>query len=142
MKNYISRSVCVCVFVIVFAVNGLTAQQFPCKEIQQAPDPFLSLLDTGKYEESWALTAQHFKANVGKEQWVKTMQDVRQPLGKLNAREIDSVRYTKSLPNAPKGEYLLFQYNTSFEAKAQAVETVVLSLEKDNKWRVSGFYIK
>ena len=50
--------------------------------------------------------------------------------------------YVKTLPNAPDGEYVVIQYDTNFEHKQGAVETVVPMLDKDGKWRVSGYFIK
>lgn len=47
-----------------------------------------------------------------------------------------------SLPGAPDGKYVVIQYDTSFENKKAAVETVTPMLDKDGKWRVSGYYIK
>jgi len=46
------------------------------------------------------------------------------------------------LPGAPDGEYVVFQFDTSFERKGTAVETVTVSKETDGAWRVSGYYIK
>jgi hypothetical protein len=45
------------------------------------------------------------------------------------------------LPGAPDGEYVVIQFESSFEKKKSAVETVTPMLEKDGKWRVSGYYI-
>jgi len=42
----------------------------------------------------------------------------------------------------PDGEYVVIQYDSSFEHKQSAVETVTPMLDKDGKWRVSGYYIK
>ncbi len=46
------------------------------------------------------------------------------------------------MPGAPDGEYVVIQYDSSFEHKQAAVETVTPMLDKDGKWRVSGYYIK
>jgi ribosomal protein S17E len=37
---------------------------------------------------------------------------------------------------------VIIQYDSSFENKKSAVETVTPMLDKDGKWRVSGYYIK
>jgi hypothetical protein len=50
--------------------------------------------------------------------------------------------YKTSLPGAPDGEYVVIQFGTSFENKKTAIETVTPMLDKDGKWRVSGYYIK
>jgi ribosomal protein S17E len=48
----------------------------------------------------------------------------------------------KDPPHTPAGEYVRMQYDTTFEKKKDAVETVVPMLDKDGKWRVSGYFIK
>jgi hypothetical protein len=53
-----------------------------------------------------------------------------------------SATYTTQLPGAPDGEYVVLQYDTSFEHKKTAIETVTPVMDKDGKWRVSGYYIK
>jgi hypothetical protein len=42
----------------------------------------------------------------------------------------------------PDGEYVVIQFETSFENKKSAIETVTPMLDQDGKWRVSGYFIK
>jgi len=63
-------------------------------------------------------------------------------LGKLISRKVKSHQYSTSLPGAPAGQYVVIQYDTTFENKAAAVETVTPMLEKDGQWKVSGYYLK
>ncbi len=42
----------------------------------------------------------------------------------------------------PDGEYVVVQLETSFANKKAAVETVTPMLEKDGRWRVSGYFIR
>jgi hypothetical protein len=58
------------------------------------------------------------------------------------ARKLKSKQYTRTLPGAPDGEYVVIQYETTFENKQSATETVTPMLDKDGVWRVSGYYIK
>jgi len=37
---------------------------------------------------------------------------------------------------------VVFQFSTSFENKASAVETVTAMKGEDETWRVAGYYIK
>jgi hypothetical protein len=46
------------------------------------------------------------------------------------------------LPGAPDGQYVVIQFETSFENKHNAVETVTPMLEPNGQWRVSGYYIR
>lgn len=112
------------------------------KAAVEAAGAWLELVDSGKYSESWEEFAEYVKALVNRDNWQKTFQGVRQPLGKMVSRELKSTRYTTSAPGAPDGQYVIIQYKTSFENKKSAIETVTPMLDKDGKWKVSGYYIK
>ena len=103
---------------------------------------WLSLVDEGKYADSWNEAAGYFKGAVKQEQWQKTLKAVRTPLGKVISRGLKSKSYHTSLPGAPDGEYVVIQFETSFENKKSAIETVTPMKDKDRKWRVSGYFIK
>lgn len=103
---------------------------------------WLSLVDEGNYTESWSQAAGLFKAAVTKEQRQESMKAFRAPLGKVVARKLKSQQYTKTLPGAPDGEYVVIQYETKFEKKQSAIETITPMLDKDGNWRISGYYIK
>jgi predicted SnoaL-like aldol condensation-catalyzing enzyme len=94
------------------------------------------------YAESWTEAATYFKGAVTQEGWMQSMKSVRQPLGKNKSRNLLSSKYTRTLPGAPDGEYVVIQYQTSFEKKQPAVETLTPMLDKDGKWRVAGYYIR
>ena len=103
---------------------------------------WLTMIDEGKYADSWNDAADFFKDAVGKEQWVQSLRAVRKPLGKLLSREPMHASYQTSLPGAPDGQYVVIQFKASFENKKSAIETVTPMLGKDGNWKVSGYYIK
>jgi len=80
---------------------------------------WLLLVDSGKYGESWDEAAEYFRNAIDKEQWQKSLNAVRKPLGKLIKRRVKSKKYYTSLPGAPDGEYVVIQYETSFEKKVK-----------------------
>ena len=80
--------------------------------------------------------------DVTKESFVQKVAAARQPLGKVLSRTLNFARYMTSLPGAPDGQYVVLKYNTSFENKKSATETIAPALDKNGKWRVSGYYIK
>jgi len=79
---------------------------------------------------------------INKEQWEQSLQASRTPLGKLVSRKVKSQNYETALPGAPDGEYVVILFETSFENKKSAIETVTPMLDKDGNWKVSGYYIK
>ena len=103
---------------------------------------WLATVDAGKYAASWKEAAAFLKNAVTPEQLELSMKATRQPLGKLISRKMLTKSYKTSLPGAPDGEYVVIQFGTSFENKKTAIETVTPMLDKDGKWRVSGYYIK
>ena len=103
---------------------------------------WLDLVDTEQYGASWDEAASYFRGVVPKEQWLSSMQAVRKPLGQKVSRSLKSQQYATSLPGAPDGEYVVIQFNTSFDHKASAVETVTPMKDQDGTWRVSGYYIR
>jgi len=109
---------------------------------QKSANVWMALIDEGQYGKSWDESASLFQKAVNKSEWEKKLSCVREPLGKLVFRNIKSSRYFKSLPGAPDGEYVVIRYKTSYENKKKAIETVTPMLDKDGKWRVSGYYIK
>ena len=112
------------------------------KRALEASDMWLKLSDSGRYSESWETAAELFRNAISKEQWSQSLNAVRKPFGEVIKRTVKSKQYATSLPGAPDDEYVVIQYETSFEKKKSSIETVTPMLEKDGKWRVSGYYIK
>jgi hypothetical protein len=138
-------AVVVCVFLMVALwpqAAMIQAQQKPEDLAQKSAEAWLALTDSGKYAESWSEASTLFKNAVTKEQWAGALKGVRSPLGAVQSRKLKEATYTKSLPGAPDGEYVVLKFDTSFENKKSSVETVTPMLDKDGKWRVSGYFIK
>jgi hypothetical protein len=90
---------------------------------------WLALVDDERYAESWTQAAAHFQNAVPQDDWVQKSRGVRQPLGAVVDRSVRSARYATSLPGAPDGEYVVMQFDTQFENKEEAVETVTFVKE-------------
>jgi ABC-type Fe3+-hydroxamate transport system substrate-binding protein len=107
-----------------------------------AAESWLKLVDEGQYDASWTNAASVFRGAVTSEAWSKAVGGVRGQLGKLGSRKLASANYTTSVPGAPDGKYVIMQFDTSFEKKASAVETVTSMQDPDGGWRVAGYFIK
>ena len=142
MKSRAGLVLLLTILSILFSLNPIQANEVAEKRAITASGAWLSLVDEGNYAESWNQAAGLFKNAVTKEQWQSTVKAVRTPLGKVVVRKLKSKKYTETMPGAPDGEYVVIQYETTFENKKSAVETVTPMLDKDGKWRVSGYYIK
>jgi len=107
-----------------------------------AAQAWLAQVDAGDYGASWDAAAPIFQGAVERAKWGETLAAVRQPLGAVVSRSVKSATFTKTLPGAPDGEYVVLQFDTSFENKKSAVETVTPMKAPDGTWRVSGYYIR
>ena len=136
------------VLVVMFAclswTQSVTLQsaQKPEDLAQASAQSWLALTDAGKYAESWQEASTVFKAAITQAKWVEQLTPVRTPLGKVLSRKLKSATYIKDPPGAPAGEYVQIQYDTSFENRKDSVEIVAPMLDKDGKWRVSGYFIR
>ena len=142
MKKTVNLIFVSSLFSLLVTAMPLAADEAAEKAAQAAAKEWLSLVDQGKYAESWENAAAYFKNAVPEKQWLQSMKGARQPLGKMVSRELLKATFATKLPGAPDGQYVVIQYATSFENKSSAVETVTPMLDPDQKWRVSGYFIK
>jgi hypothetical protein len=124
------------------AGGPVLAADKPEDAAQNAAELWLKLVDDGQYAASWEQTARLFKGVVKQADWERMAGGVRTPLGKLVSRKLKSREYTETMPGAPDGKYVVIQYDTVFENKASAVETVIPMADPDDAWRVSGYFIR
>lgn len=118
------------------------AADTPEDRAQAAAETWLKLTDAGDAAASWDQAATLFKGAVTKEQWKQALAGVRPPLGKATSRKVISRQFTEKVPGAPDGKYVVIQYQTVFEKKPSAVETITPLLDTDGAWRVSGYFIR
>ncbi len=135
------RLCAVLLILTAFAGLSLSAQEKE-KAATDAATPWLALVDSGQYGESWFQASSDFRGAASKEQWIDALNTVRTPLGKLVSRQLKSATYTTKLPKMRPGEYMVVQYDTSYEKSPGMLEVVVMAMEKNGAWKVSGYYIK
>ena len=140
MKRYVKLFALICVL-SAFVGVAYSADDKE-KAATDAATQWLTLTDSRQYAESWFQASITFRGAVSKEQWKNALDTVRTPLGKVESRRLKSATDTTTIPNAPSGEYVILQYETSFENAPHMIETVTPMLEKDGKWKVSGYFIK
>ena len=139
-------TLCRRLFALLLIFAAFTGPAFSADEKEKAAidaaTPWLALVDSGQYAESWFQASSDFRGAASKEQWIHALGTVRKPLGTLVARRFKSATYTTKLPNARAGEYVVVQYDTSYENAPGMLEVVVVMLEKNGAWKVSGYFIK
>lgn len=130
---------------ILLAAGAVIAQEAKPEAVTKAQadvKAWLTLTDSGKYGESWDAAGSLFKSAVTRGAWEKAVGDVRGPLGAVKSRKLKSATYSKTIPGAPAGDYVIIEYETDFEKQAGTIETATAMLEKDGAWRVVGYFIR
>ncbi|HZI23232.1 MAG TPA: DUF4019 domain-containing protein [Gemmatimonadales bacterium] len=108
----------------------------------KAATRWLTLVDSTRYAASWDSSAAMLRSQVTKSAWQEAAVGARSGVDPLGAREQLSAQYTRQLPNAPPGEYVVLQFRSAGRNQTRWTETVSLTLERDGAWRVAGYYIR
>jgi hypothetical protein len=141
MRITASLSLFFCVATVV-CVPAQAQEAESVSQAKAAASSWLALVDAGNYQASWQQAAGLFQSAVTEQSWASAAQAARAPLGTIQSRQVESTTYTRTLPGAPDGEYVVIKYTSRFAGKASAVETVTPLKEKDGSWRVSGYYVR
>ncbi|WAC18275.1 protein kinase [Luteolibacter sp. SL250] len=102
---------------------------------------WLTKIDARMYDESYADLFQVARDSATVEQWQLTMKTFREPLGALITRLPKKMDERTVLPGMPDGEYRIWQFETDFENKKKAVETVTMAKE-NGVWKPMGYFIR
>jgi hypothetical protein len=135
-------AVLVFIFGVAFVCTKASADLTPEESARMATDEWLALVDGGKYPESWDKMDADFKKEVSQHKWKSAITAIRKPLGAVTSRKFQSAQYSKDLPGAPEGEYVVVRFKSAFKRKGAATETVTLKLGQDLNWRVSTYAVK
>ena len=129
--------------IILFTLLSLSGHASEQKKqaAEQEAGKWLALVDGGQYEASWQRSSSLFRRQVSVEQWLQAMSAARTPMGNMTSRKLLSADYLTSLPGAPDGEYVVLQYQTSFQNKKTAIETITPMMD-EGSWKVSGYYVR
>lgn len=107
-----------------------------------AAEQWLKLADADKGPETWSAAGTGFRSAVSAEQWTGMLQGARAPLGALKSRSLANARYTRTLPGAPEGDYVVIQYGAVYANRPGVTETVVTAREADGSWKVVTYLIQ
>lgn len=108
----------------------------------EAAETWLALIDAGDAAATWAEAALGFRSAVTPDEWADSLSKAQRPIGRPLERAFSSSEYHAELPGAPDGHYVIVRYDTRFEHKRHGTETVVLQMDADGHWRVSGYWVK
>jgi hypothetical protein len=117
--------------------GGAASANARTADVEAAARRFLTLIDQGRWDESYALTTTTFQQQNTSKVWADVSEQVRPPLGALVSRTMIS---HEDVPTPPHGHRIV-KFRTNFANKANVIEKV--SFERaGNDWRVAGIYIE
>jgi hypothetical protein len=117
------------------------AQTRKSAEALESAEAWLQLVDAGQYAEAWEASARANQEAITKDKMVKTYGGFRPQMGDVVSRQLKSANYTSSLAGAPPGEYVVIEFNTTFENDRRFLERITPMLDTDGQWKVSGYYL-
>lgn len=143
MRLRLSLSIAL-LLVAALAIPLLAAdpQETAIRDAQQAAESWLALVDAAKYDDSWSSASALFQEAITLKKWRRVAQAAREPLGKIKSRTFKTATYSTSLPGAPDGEYVVVEYQTTFEHRPDAIEKIIPMRDAGGRWRVSGYYVR
>ncbi len=129
------------VVVALFAAPAKAADDLEDRA-QTVAEDWLRVMDLGQYGVGWDRSAAVIKTSISRPDFFKALEAVRTPLGRLISRKVLSRSHMTKLPGVPDGDYVVIQYETRFENRNSAVETITPVLDDDGVMRVAGYYIR
>lgn len=108
----------------------------------QAAEAWLEIMDAAEYGKSWDVAASFFKTAVTKAQWEAAVVQARGPFEPMGGRQFLGAQYVTKLPGAPKGEYVVMQYEIRASDNTKLVETVTQMIDTDGEWRLAGYFVR
>jgi hypothetical protein len=141
----------VAIFVLVVLILGVVlrpvrAADADSKQVAVAAmQTWLGEMDQGQYGQSWSDASPAFQKAVTSQKWVDLSNSVRAQLGKCLNRKFATAFEQKVVPSPSgiqKGDFVIAQFDTSFENLQDAIETVTFEKAPDGTWKAAGYYIK
>lgn len=134
----------VVMFLLCVGLCGCTSRaniQHAQKAMAAAKE-YLGYIDNAQYAESWDKAGSIFQQTVTRADWDASLKKSRAPLGKVVARGLRARQFTHFINyDAPRGNYVILTFRTSYEKKADFVEIITLLEGFNGKWEVVGFFI-
>ncbi len=110
----------------VVLVAPVGAETLSRDQLENKASSYLDLLDQGYYEEAWQDMSALSQALNNQSQWQNRQQAIRTAYGALSSRQLRHITYRQSYTLSPDGQYVIVQFKSRYQNKADTIETVVL----------------
>ena len=134
---------------LVFCGAALLVLSLSCKpgvrrsgmpaEAQSTLDTSLEDIDAGRYDKLYREAADEWRSDATLEQSKATFQTLRERLGRVRTRNLQSAREEQTSTAPIAGHSVVVVYQTSFEL-GDGMETFTL-LERGGQWYLARYYV-
>lgn len=121
---------------------SVSAESLSQAEAENQARGFLQLLDQGLQDQAWFAMTPAFQALNDRTRWESRQQVIRTSYGSLTFRQLRRVSYRQTFSLSPDGEYIMVQFQSSYQRKAETVETVVLDCSVGPKCSVQQYILQ
>jgi len=126
---------------LLLTARAALADDGELESAQELALSWLALADGGQFESSWNDASTFFQAAISESAWVSALSAARSSFGGLKSRKIIASTFSKTLPGASNGTYIIFEFDTAFEKQVSASETLAMIKVGDDVWRVAAYII-
>jgi hypothetical protein len=124
------------------SMRSVLAQDPRAVLAQDAARDWLAIVDRGDVAGSWQAAGERFRQALDAQRWKQALSRVRTPLGAVLRRTVLRTSFTDAFAGAPRGDYAVVQFRTSWQNKADGIEQVTLEHGTDGRWHVVGYVIQ
>jgi len=103
---------------------------------------WLAIIDDADYAGSFSAMARIFTTGVREKIWEERISEVREPLGLVTSRLLESAEAKSDIQGAPAGEYMIVRFNTMFDTESSTTEAVTMYKQDDGNWKSVGYYVR
>jgi hypothetical protein len=93
--------------------RGGRGREIDTSEAMAAAYQWLALVDGGRGRDAYGAAAESFRKGVEQLKWEVSVDTLRDTLGGVVARKLRSAHYSRTLPGAPEGEYVVFTFDNA-----------------------------
>ena len=126
---------------ICLMATGIVFAQAPEDKARFAAEQWIVLVDDGQYQESWKEAAKLFQDAVTSSDWESRAKTDRSQLGQKQSRKLKELKATSAVKGLPAGQYYQVKYQSSYEKRKLATETIIAVMEADGTWKVASYSI-
>lgn len=111
------------------------------REATSAARSWLRLVDRGAHTPSWVAAAALLREGIALRQWDAALRAVRTPLGRCLSRRLRSRATVEGPAGAPGGLFVVIRFDSVFERRGRAAETITAVRGADARCRVAAYFI-